>query len=272
MCLNKLKPTTPGSRHTILLKKGTLSKKIRPLKSSLAPCPSHGGRNHHGLLTVRTKGGGCKKRYRSVLFNRVAEEGYVESFEYCPYRSSSLARIYDPKTKTRFYVLALKGLKLGDFIASGSGVEPSLGNSLPLSAIPLGTQVSSVQISKTTNFATSAGSFARILQKGSQFVVLQLPSGEQRKVPAQRSAVVGVVSNENYKLIRLGKAGRKRWLGYRPIVRGVAKNPIDHPHGGGEGKTSGGRPSVSPWGKPAHGVPTSRSKNKLILVKRKKNG
>jgi large subunit ribosomal protein L2 len=270
MCLIKLKPTTPGRRHTILLKKDFLSKKIRPLKSALKPSSSSGGRNNQGILTVRTKGGGHKKRYRTLLFNRIDEKGYIESFEYCPFRNSSLARVYDSKKKKRFYVLAVKGLKLGDYICSGLSVDPVIGNALPLSVIPLGTQVSSIQLSKTTTFASAAGSFARILQKGSRFVTLQLPSGEQRLVPSDKKAVIGVVSNEDHKLVQLGKAGRKRWLGYRPIVRGVAKNPVDHPHGGGEGKTSGGRPSVSPWGKPAHGVPTSNSTNKLILVRRKK--
>lgn len=271
MCLIKLKPTTPGRRHTVLLKKGSISKKIKPLKSALKSLGSSGGRNNQGVLTVRTKGGGHKRRYRVILFNRKDEKGYIESFEYCPFRNSSIARVYDPQMKSRFYVLAVKGLKLGDYICSGLEVEPVIGNSLPLAAIPLGTQVSSIQLSKTTTFASAAGTFARILQKGSRYVTLQLPSGEQRLVPSDKMAVVGIVSNEDYKLVQLGKAGRKRWLGYRPIVRGVAKNPVDHPHGGGEGKTSGGRPSVSPWGKPAHGVPTSNSSNKLIIVKRKKN-
>ena len=179
--------------------------------------------------------------------------------------------IFNIKTEEHFYIIAPKNLKIGDTVENGNDIEAKVGNALPLSSIPTGTLIHNIstKVGGIAQYARSAGSFGQLIQKTEKYSRVQLKSKEQRLIPLGCYATIGVVSNEDHKTISLGKAGRSRWLNKRSSVRGVAMNPVDHPHGGGEGKTSGGRPSVTPWGKPTKGQPTSKSKNKLILEPRK---
>jgi large subunit ribosomal protein L2 len=271
MLLKKIKPTTPSRRHLKLLDKSVLSKN-KPLKSQTVGLPVSGGRNNLGRITSFRKGGGHKKLYRKINFVRKDLNGIVLSLEYDPNRTSFIASVYDLKKKQAFYILAPQGLEKGDIIQSGPQAAIKIGHSLPLASIPVGSFIHNVSLSKGKKgqIARAAGNYAQLIQKDNTFGRIKLQSGEQRLVPVDCYASIGILSNENKNLISLGKAGRSIWLNRRPSVRGVAMNPIDHPHGGGEGKTSGGRPSVTPWGKPARGQATSRSKNKLVVVSRKK--
>jgi len=269
MSLKKFKPITPSLRNTVLIDNSHLTK-IKPLKESSKGLNKKAGRNNRGKITSYHKGGGHKRSYREILWNRHNLNGIVESIEYDPNRTAHIARIFSTDLKKHFYILAPEGLKVGNSINSGEDVPIRLGNALPLHKLPNGCLVHNISIndnSKNNGFSRSAGTFAQVIQKGNGFCILKLPSGEQRKVPENYFGSIGIVSNLDNNIVNLGKAGRKRWLGQRPIVRGVAMNPIDHPHGGGEGKTSGGRPSVTPWGKPTKGKPTRRNKkNKFILT------
>jgi large subunit ribosomal protein L2 len=271
MKLKTFKPTTPSKRNLIQLNKTELTK-TPLLKTRLKGQKNTTGRNSTGSITAYHKGGGHKRKYREINFNRIIEStGVIISLEYDPYRSANIAAVYDINTKEYYYILAPKNLKIGDIIKSGLNADPKNGHSLPIAKIPIGSFVHNVSV-KTTKHAQisrAAGTFCQLIEKTSTYGRLKLCSGEQRNVSIYCFATIGIVSNEFSFLTTIGKAGRSRWLNKRPHVRGVAMNPVDHPHGGGEGKTSGGRSSVTPWGKPTKNGKTSRSKNKLIILKRK---
>jgi large subunit ribosomal protein L2 len=259
------KPITPSQRHLLQLntedlrKKPFLKNKIKGLKNS-------SGRNNSGKITVRHIGGGHKRRYRELDFSRKNDGiGIVTSLEYDPNRNTNIASIYDFLKKTFFYILAPKNLKIGDIVKSGANAEPKIGHSLPIEEIPVGSYIHNVAptTSKEAQISRAAGTFSRLKEKTTTHAKIELSSGEQRFISPKCYATIGIVSNEYFFLSRLGKAGKSRWLNKRPTVRGVAMNPVDHPHGGGEGKKSGkGR---TPWGKPVKKGNTSRSKNKLII-------
>lgn len=268
----KIRPVTPSLRSLKKFKLPFFSS-LKPIKSKTYFFNKKMGRNHNGHITVRHRGGGHKKLYRSVDFKRLTGSGIVEALEYDPFRTSFLARIYNMEDKKRFYILAPKNLCVGALVRAGSEAEIKLGHSLPLVRIPVGSLIHNISVApgKRGQYVRAAGTSAQLIQKTKSKARIRLCSGEQRLVPLTSYATLGAVSNENSNLNTLGKAGRNRWYGRRPYVRGVAMNPVDHPHGGGEGKTSGGRPSVTPWGKPTKGPKTSRSRNSFIVVPRNKN-
>lgn len=267
------KPTTASLRGTILLDRKGLWKG-RPEKKLVKGLKSNGGRNNQGRITVRHQGGGHKRLYRMVDFKR-RKDGVVatvERIEYDPNRTAFIALIkYTDGEKS--YIIAPQNLKEGDKVVSGPKVDIIPGNAMPLMDIPVGTIIHNVELSagQGAKIARSAGSFAQVVGKESGYVLIKLSSGSSRKVRAECRASIGSVSNPDNKNTKVGKAGRSRWLGIRPTVRGVAMNPIDHPHGGGEGKTSGGRHPVTPWGKKTKGLKTRKNKrsDKLIIKKRK---
>ena len=271
MPLKKFRPNTPGTRGlTLVDKKGLWTGK--PVKSLTAGLSKKGGRNNTGRITMRRKGGGHKAKYRIIDFKRNnTESATVDRIEYDPNRSSYIALItYTDRTKS--YILAPKDLKAGDQVISGEKKEIRIGNCMPMSDIPVGIDIHNIElkIGSGAQLARSAGSSTQIVGKSDGYVAIKLPSGEQRKVREECRATIGVLSNIDKKNQKLGKAGRKRWLGVRPSVRGVAMNPIDHPHGGGEGKTSGGRDPVTPWGKPTKGKKTRNNKRTdKFIIKRK---
>ena len=271
MPLKKFRPNTPGTRGlTLVDKKGLWTGK--PVKSLTAGISKKGGRNNTGRITMRRKGGGHKVKYRIIDFKRNnTESATVDRIEYDPNRSSYIALItYTDGTKS--YILAPKDLKAGDQVISGEKKEIRIGNCMPMSDIPVGIDIHNIElkIGSGAQLARSAGSSTQIVGKSDGYVAIKLPSGEQRKVREECRATIGVLSNIDKKNQKLGKAGRKRWLGVRPSVRGVAMNPIDHPHGGGEGKTSGGRDPVTPWGKPTKGKKTRNNKRTdKFIIKRK---
>ena len=271
MPLKKFKPNTPGTRGlTLVDKKGLWTGK--PVKSLTAGLSKKGGRNNTGRITMRRKGGGHKAKYRIIDFKRNnTETASVDRIEYDPNRSSYIALItYADGTKS--YILAPKDLKTGDQVISGEKKEIKIGNCMPMSDIPVGIDIHNIElkIGSGAQLARSAGASTQIVGKSDGYVAIKLPSGEQRKVREECRATIGVLSNIDKKNQKLGKAGRKRWLGVRPSVRGVAMNPIDHPHGGGEGKTSGGRDPVTPWGKPTKGKKTRNNKRTdKFIIKRK---
>ena len=246
-----------------------------PEKSLLEGLKKKGGRNHNGRITVRFRGGGHKRRYRIIDFKRQKDgvPALVHSIEYDPNRSARIALLhYQDGTKT--YILAPSGLKVGQTIESGTGVDIVVGNALPLSAIPLGTHVHNIELKpgKGGQMVRSAGTWAQLMAKEGKYALLRLPSGELRQVLQTCRATVGQVGNQQHSNMNIGKAGRSRWLGRKGHVRGVAMNPVDHPHGGGEGRTSGGRHPVSPWGFPTKGKKTRRNKktDRFIVKRRKK--
>lgn len=267
MKLKTFNPVTPSLRNLIQLNNTDLSRKPL-LKSKIIGQKQNAGKNFSGKITSFCKGGGHKKKYRAIEFKRTEESvGIVTSLEYDPFRSSNIASIYDFLTKTFFYIVAPKNLAVGDIIKSGNNASAKNGHSLPISKIPIGCLIHNV--SPKTNFPSqisrAAGTFSQLIEKTSKFGRIKLSSGEHRTLSVNCFATIGIVSNEMSLLTTIGKAGRSRWLNKRPNVRGVAMNPVDHPHGGGEGKTSGGRTSVTPWGKPTKGGKTSNSKNRLII-------
>jgi large subunit ribosomal protein L2 len=268
--LQKVKPTTPGRRQLIKLNQKPLNLSKKPiLKNKIKGLKNSSGRNNQGRITVFHKGGGVKKRYRKINFNRTFNStAIVCSLEHDPNRNAYIAAVFDFINNDFFYILAPKNLKVGDIVKSGLEIEPSLGSSLPISKIPIGTAIYNVspQVSKKAQISRSAGTFSMIKEKTEKYAIIELSSGEQRYVSSKCFASVGEVSKELYFLTRLGKAGQSRWLNRRPTVRGVAMNPIDHPHGGGEGKKSGA--SRTPWGKPNNRGKTSNSINKLIIKKK----
>ena len=272
LLFKKIRPITSSQRALKIIKKPKLWTN-KPIKQKTSFLVRKVGRNHKGQITAYHRGGGHKKLYRYVDFQRLDTYGIVEAIEYGPFPTAYLARIYNNKEKKHSYILTPKNLCIVSLVRSGSEAEIKLGHALPLSRIPVGSLLHNLSISegKRGQYCRAAGTYAQLIQKTKNFARVRLVSGEQRLITLNSYASLGVVSNENLSLNTVGKAGRNRWYGRRPHVRGVAMNPIDHPHGGGEGKTSGGRPSVTPWGKPTKGPKTSRSRNSLILVPRKKN-
>ncbi len=274
MAVRKLKPTTPGQRHKIIGAFDTITSSV-PEKSLLRPLKKSGGRNNTGKMTIRHRGGGHKRNYRVIDFKRNKDgvTAIVDSIQYDPNRSARIALLKYEDGEKR-YILAPNGLQVGAKIRSGTDVVPEIGNSLPLGSIPLGTIVHNIELSpgKGGALARSAGSFAQIAAREGKYVVLRLPSGESRLVLTTCRATIGAVGNSDHGLEKSGKAGRSRWLGRRPRVRGVSMNPVDHPMGGGEGRASGGHPR-SRKGLLAKGYKTRAPKklsNKFILEKRKK--
>ena len=274
MAVRKFKPVTPGTRHKII---GTFDEVTtsKPEKSLLEAKKSTGGRNNSGKMTVRYIGGGHKQMYRLVDFKRVKDgvAATVKTIEYDPNRTARIALVvYADGQKS--YILAPNGLQVGQTVMSGSGVAPEVGNTLPLSEIPLGTLIHNIELypGQGAQMARSAGSYAQLLAREGKFAIIKLPSGETRMVLVTCRATVGVVSNVDHNLESSGKAGRKRWLGRRPHNRGVVMNPVDHPMGGGEGRASGGHPR-SRKGLLAKGKKTRTPKKtsaKFIISKRKK--
>jgi len=248
--------------------------KSKPEKSLLRPIKKTGGRNANGRITCRHIGGGHKRRYRVIDFkrNKVGVSAKVVSIEYDPNRSARIALLSYVDGEKR-YILAPKNLAVGEKLESGPNAEIKPGNALPLSNIPLGTLVHNVELKpkKGGQLARSAGSYVQLLAKEREYAQLRLPSGEVRKVRLDCFATIGQVGNEDHENKNLGKAGRSRWLGIRPTVRGVAMNPIDHPHGGGEGRTSGGRHPVTPWGVPTKGKKTRKNKATDRFIVRRRN-
>jgi large subunit ribosomal protein L2 len=253
MTIRKYKPTTPGRCGASGSDFSEVTRST-PEKSLVAPLTSKGGRNVHGRVTARHQGGGHKRAYRIIDFRRADKDGVpakVAEIEYDPNRTARIALLHYVDGEKR-YIIAPQGLKKGDRVESGVGADIKPGNSLPLRAIPTGTMVHAIELRPGggAKIARSAGSGVQLLAKEGQYAALRMPSGEIRRVDSSCRATVGEVGNAEQGNIKLGKAGRNRWKGKRPSVRGVAMNPIDHPLGGGEGKSSGGRHPVSPWGKP----------------------
>lgn len=260
MIFKKIKPTTPSRRSLIQIKNTMLFKKPF-LKKNIIKTKKSVGKNNLGQITVYHKGGGHKKKYRKIDFLRNKDSiDIVTSLEYDPYRTSFIVSLYSLNLKTYKYILAPKNIKIGDIVKSGSISELKLGHSLVLDKILQGTFIHNISIKKNTKgiLARAAGNSAILVEKKKKYHKILFFNGKTVYLSSDCKATVGIVSNENKKLITLAKAGRKRWLNIRPTVRGVAMNPIDHPHGGGEGKTSGGRPSVTPWGKPCKGTKKTR--------------
>tara|TARA_R110002050_G_scaffold200591_1_gene335626 strand:- start:173425 stop:174246 length:822 start_codon:yes stop_codon:yes gene_type:complete len=273
MAVKKLKPTTPGQRFRIVSMFETITTDT-PEKSLLAPKKRSGGRNATGRMTIRNIGGGHKQRYRIIDFKRdkFGAEGKVKTIEYDPNRSARIALIVYPDGEKR-YIIAPTGLEVGMTLKSGKGAQPEVGNALYLSEIPLGTIIHNIELNpgQGAKMARSAGSYAQLAAKDGKFAVIKLPSGEMRLILLTCMAVIGSVSNSDHQLTRQGKAGANRWAGRRPRVRGVAMNPVDHPMGGGEGKSSGGHPR-SRNGIPAKGYKTRAPKkgsSKYIIERRK---
>ena len=273
MALKQFNPTTPGRRGLVLVDKSDLYKG-KPVKALTEGLSSKGGRNNLGRITARRRGGGHKRRYRIVDFKRTKYdvEGTVERLEYDPNRTAFIALVRYSDDELA-YILAPQRLRVGDVVVSGRQVDIKPGNALPMSSIPVGTIIHNVEMKagKGGQIARSAGTYAQLVGKDQGYAQLRLSSGELRIVRAECMATVGAVSNPDQSNIKLGKAGRKRWLGKRPAVRGVAMNPIDHPHGGGEGRTSGGRHPVSPWGKPTKGKRTRNNKKTDSLIVRRRH-
>lgn len=274
MSVRKLKPITPGQRFKVVNGFDAITTD-KPEKSLLAPIKKSGGRNSRGKMTMRYKGGGHKRRYRMIDFKRdkhtVAAE--VKSIQYDPNRSAFIALIEYTDGEKR-YMVAQNGLQVGQQVFSGAGSAPEIGNTLPLSEIPLGTIISCIELrpGQGAVMARSAGTFAQLMARDGKYATVKLPSGETRMILVNCLATIGAVSNSDHQLIVSGKAGRSRWLGRRPRTRPVAMNPVDHPMGGGEGRSSGGGHPVSPWGKLAKGGKTRgrrKPSNKFIVKRRK---
>ena len=273
MPLRKHKPTSAGQRFMVRVIPEGLHKGA-PHAPLIAPLNKTGGRNNAGRITTRHKGGGHKRHYRLIDFKRNKDgvPGRIERFEYDPNRSAHIALVLFADGERR-YILAPKHVAVGDPIQSGSDAPIKPGNAMPLKSIPVGTQVHCVEIKpgRGAQLARSAGATVQIVAREGDYVTLRLRSGEMRKVHVACRATIGEVGNDEHNLVKIGKAGAVRWRGVRPTVRGVAMNPVDHPHGGGEGRTSGGRHPVSPWGMPTKGYKTRANKrtNSMIVRGRK---
>ena len=276
MAIRKYKPTSPGRRGMSVSTFEEITC-TTPEKSLLEPLPKKGGRNNNGRITVRHQGGGHKRRYRIIDFKRNKDgiPAKVATIEYDPNRSARIALLHYRDGEKR-YILAPKGLEVGTMVESGPEADIKPGNALPLSAIPVGTVVHAVEMQpgKGAALARSAGTSIQLMGKEGKYAILRMPSSEMRRVLVACRATIGEVGNEQHNNIVIGKAGRKRHMGVRPTVRGTVMNPVDHPHGGGEGKNkSAGRHPVSPWGQPAKGHRTRSKKkasNRLIIRRRKK--
>jgi large subunit ribosomal protein L2 len=269
MALKKYNPTTPSLRQLVLVDRSELFKG-KPIKALTEGKMEHGGRNNTGRVTVRFRGGGHKQTYRLVDFKRrerLGASATVERLEYDPNRTAFIALIKF-EDGTLSYILAPQRLSVGDSVLSGEQVDIKPGNAMPIGNIPVGTIVHNVEmkIGKGGQIARSAGSYVQIVGRDQGYVSVRLNSGEQRLIHGACFATVGAVSNPDHMNISLGKAGRNRWLGKRPHNRGVSMNPVDHPHGGGEGRTSGGRHPVSPWGKPTKGKKTRSNKQTDVFI------
>jgi large subunit ribosomal protein L2 len=272
MALRKRKPTSPGRRF----QSAPDSKEITsttPEKSLLEPSPKSGGRNSYGRKTSRHRGGGHKQQYRKVDFKRTKDgiPAKVATIEYDPNRNCRIALLHYLDGEKR-YILAAKNVSVGDTLQSGQGAEIRPGNALPMRYIPVGTVIHNVELYPGAGgkMARSAGSSVQLVAKEGNFATLRLPSSEMRRVPIDCRATVGEVGNAEFELIKVGKAGRSRWKGKRPQTRGVAMNPVDHPHGGGEGKTSGGRHPTSPWGKPEGRTRARRKDSDSMIIRRRR--
>jgi len=276
MALVKAKPTSAGRRFVVRVAGDGLHKG-RPEDSLVAPRHRSGGRNNAGRITTRHRGGGHKRVYRIIDWKRADKDGIaarVERLEYDPNRSANIALLLYADGERR-YILAPRGLSVGGAVVSGSEAPIRPGNNLPLRNIPLGSSVHCVEMrpGKGGQMVRSAGGSAQLVAREGDYATLRLRSGEMRRVPVACRASVGEVGNSEHSLKSFGKAGAKRWRGVRPTVRGVAMNPVDHPHGGGEGRTSGGRHPVSPWGKPTKGAKTRRNKRTdSMIVRRRSRG
>jgi len=274
MAVRKIKPVSPGQRHKVISSFDTITA-TTPEKSLLEPLRKTGGRNNQGRMTMRYIGGGHKRKYRIVDFKRKKDgvSAVVDSIQYDPNRTANIALVvYEDKEKS--YILAPQGLQVGQKVISGSGIDPEIGNTLPLGEIPLGTLVHNIELQPGQGgvMARSAGTHAQLTSREGRFVILKMPSGESRMVLTTCRATVGIVGNSEHNLEKSGKAGRSRWMGRRPRVRGVAMNPVDHPMGGGEGRASGGHPR-SRKGLLAKGFKTrapKKASSKYIVERRKK--
>lgn len=274
MAIRKLKPTSPGQRHRIIGTFENITAKA-PEKSLVVGKSTTGGRNHRGKMTVRNVGGGHKRRFRFIDFKRTKDgvPAVVKSIEYDPNRSANIALLYYADGE-KTYILAPNGLKVGTTVMSGADAAPEVGNALPLAIIPLGTIIHNIELrpGQGAKMVRSAGTFAQLVSREEKYAIVKMPSGEVRKILATCKATIGSVGNSEHSLLQSGKAGRSRWLGRRPHVRGVVKNPVDHPMGGGEGKASGGHPR-SPQGLYSKGLKTRAPKkhsSKYIVERRKK--
>jgi large subunit ribosomal protein L2 len=275
MAIRRFKPTSPGVRSKTV---STFEKVScdKPAKSLLLPLKENAGRNNQGRITVRFRGGGHKKRYRIIDFKRDKDTvpAKVASIEYDPNRSSLIALLHYVDGEKK-YIIAPDQVEVGDILTSGQGSEIKPGNALFLKDIPVGTIVHNIElkVGKGGQLVRSAGGWAQIMAREGKYTHIKLPTGEVRMIFSQCKATIGTVGNKEYEIVKIGKAGRNRWLGKRPHVRGVAMNPVDHPMGGGEGRSSGGRHPVSPWGVPAKGYKTRKKRHitdKFIVKKRKK--
>ncbi len=273
MALKSFNPTTPSQRELVVVDRSALHKgaPVKPLTEGLS---KKGGRNNHGRITARRRGGGHKRLYRVVDFKRRKFDvpAKVVRLEYDPNRTAFIALI-EYEDGELSYILAPQRIGPGDPVISSQKADIKPGNAMPLSSIPVGTIVHNVELKagKGGQIARSAGTYVQLVGRDAGYALLRLGSGEARMVRAECMATIGAVSNPDQANINLGKAGRKRWLGKRPAVRGVAMNPIDHPHGGGEGRTSGGRHPVTPWGKPTKGAKTRRNKSTSRLIVRRRH-
>jgi large subunit ribosomal protein L2 len=271
--IKKSKPTSPGRRFVVKIVEPALHKG-EPYAPLLEKKSKNGGRNNKGRITVRHQGGGHKQHYRLVDFKRTKDgiPAKIERLEYDPNRTANIALVLYADGE-RAYILAPRNLQVGDVVESGSGVSIKVGNTLPLRNIPVGTVVHNVEMrpGKGAQIARSAGASVQIAGKEGAYVLVKLRSGEMRKIHVDCRATIGEVGNTEHNLRKLGKAGAKRWRGVRPTVRGVAMNPVDHPHGGGEGRTSGGRHPVTPWGVPTKGKKTRSNKRTSNMIVRRRN-
>jgi large subunit ribosomal protein L2 len=273
MAVVKCKPTSPGRRHVIKVVHADLHKG-KPHAPLLEKKSKSGGRNNNGRITTRHIGGGHKQHYRLIDFKRNKDgiPAVVERLEYDPNRTANIALLMYADGERR-YIIAAKGMKAGDQVVSGADAPIKAGNSMPLRNIPLGSVVHCVEmkVGKGAQIARSAGTGVQLVAREGDYATLRLRSGEMRKIRTECRATLGEVSNSEHSLRSLGKAGASRWRGVRPTVRGVAMNPVDHPHGGGEGRTSGGRHPVSPWGTPTKGYKTRSNKRTDKLIVRRRN-
>lgn len=273
MAIRSLKPTSPGCRFQTISDFKEITCSVPEKKLTQGLCKKS-GRNNHGRITSRRRGGGCKRLYRLVDFKRdkVGIQARVAQIEYDPNRTARIALLHYMDGEKR-YILAPVGIKQGDIIETGEHADIKPGNSLPMIHIPVGTLIHNIELNpgRGGQFCRSAGTYAQLIAKEDKYVLLRMPSGEVRKLLASGRATVGQVGNIHHENISLGKAGRSRWLGRRPKVRGVAMNPVDHPLGGGEGRSSGGRHPVSPWGMPTKGYKTRNKKksSSRLIVKRR---
>jgi len=273
MAIKRFNPNTPTLRYKTVLKSSEVTA-TEPYKPLLTYLKETAGRNNYGRITVRRRGGGHKRRYRIVDFrrNKMNVPATVETIEYDPNRSANIALVCYADG-ARAYIIAPQGLQVGQKIVSGEKVEIEVGNAAPIGTLPIGANVHNIELTlgRGGQLARSAGSFAVITGRDGEYTIVKLPSGEARKIHSRCMATIGIVGNHEHELVSIGKAGRSRWLGRRPRVRGVAMNPVDHPLGGGEGKTSGGRHPVTPWGKPTRGKKTrnNRKNSERFIVSRK---